>query len=148
LKKEEFKESKFLKSIHTELINCGSQINALVFLASMTMQELIDLNEAIKEDAKNDEKSKYGYTTVDMRHGTRTITISKDTECGLYDAWSGGGSVLEIALDKDVVLPMRFIDSAKMDGMRGRYGIASVYGVCSSLWRGDVTINEEPKEAA
>lgn len=63
------------------------------------------------------------------------ITLDKRTETGLYDPWSGGGSVFEIQLEKDVHLPIRFIRSALPDGGDGRYSVKSVYGMCSSVWR-------------
>jgi hypothetical protein len=47
---------------------------------------------------------------------------------------NGSGSVLEIALDKDVRLPIRCIESAKHDGCRG-YSIRSIYGCGSGFWK-------------
>ena len=41
--------------------------------------------------------------------------------------------MLEIELERDVELPIKYIDSALPDGSRG-YSAESVYGVSSSLW--------------
>ena len=57
----------------------------------------------------------------------------KDAVCGLYDTWNGAGSVLEIDLEKDVVLPLKYVSSSLPDGGRG-WSVANVYGVCSSMW--------------
>ena len=70
---------------------------------------------------------------MQKRKHIRHVVLSKDTACGLYDNWSGAGSVLEIELEKDVVLPLKFISSAWPDGGRG-YSVANVYGICSSFW--------------
>ena len=65
------------------------------------------------------------------------IIISKRAETGLYDPWNGGGSLLEIQLEKDVELPIKFIRSALPDGADG-YSISSAYGLCGSAWRNDM----------
>ena len=65
------------------------------------------------------------------------IIIDEKAECGLYDPWSGGGSVLEVQLEKDVRLPIRFIRSATVDGGDG-YSIRDVYGTDASIYREDV----------
>jgi hypothetical protein len=67
------------------------------------------------------------------RKGRGWILLDKSTTAGLYDPWSGGGSILEIRLDRDVRLPIRCIETAKQDGCRG-YSIREVYGCNSCLW--------------
>ena len=69
--------------------------------------------------------------------------------CGLYDSWNGGGSYFDIELEKDVVLPIKFIHSAIPDQYKGRYcyGIDNCYGFCGSVWeQGSVVIIEPPKD--
>lgn len=65
--------------------------------------------------------------------------------CGLYDPWSGGGSVLEIELDKDVKLPIKYtifcVEGCKMHG----YDIDEVYGLIGSCWKETI---KEIKEVA
>ena len=46
-------------------------------------------------------------------------------------------SLLDIQLEKDVRIPIRFIRSALPDGGDG-YSIDSVYGMCGSAWRDTV----------
>ena len=132
MKKEKFADSKLLKSLRSEVLNCGSHMNALTFFVEMKLGTLFDLLERIREDSKNDDKD--GYRTVQKRHGRGKIILSKDSVCGLYDNWSGSGSVLEIELERDVELPIRFIGTALPDGGRG-YGAANVYGICNSFWK-------------
>lgn len=121
-------QSPLLKSIFVETLNCGSCMNALVFLAKMTLEQYFNLRDAIEKEKKRNE-SYY----LSERTGRGYLILSKDTTCGLYDAWSGSGSILEIKLEKDVRLPFRCIDSAKHDGCRG-YGIREIYGCSTDLW--------------
>lgn len=73
------------------------------------------------------------------------MVLGKETMCGLYDPWSGGGSVLEIELDKDVKLPIKYaifcVEGCKMHG----YDIDEVYGLIGSCWKETV---KEIKEVA
>ena len=110
-----------LKSLRAEVHNCSSHMNALTFFVEMTVEQLFDLNEAMKDKGENGTVRK------------RKVTLDKSAVCGLYDNWSGAGSILEIELEKDVVLPMKYIGTALPDGGRG-YSVASIYGVCSSMW--------------
>lgn len=107
----------FLESVRVEVANASSHMNALVFLVELTLEQLIDLKQHV-DNAVDGE-----YLVVDKRVMT-----------GLYDPWCGGGSVLEIQLEKDVKIPFKFIRSMIPDGGDG-YGIANVYGMCESAWR-------------
>jgi len=121
IKKEDFHGSRFLESIHTECMNSSSSMNALAFFVSMTLGEYFDLYSVVKSKSKSSRKK---------------LILQKCTSCGLYDLWNGGGSVLDIELEKDVVLPLKFVDSAYPDGQRG-YGIVSIYGYDYTFWKSD-----------
>jgi len=101
--------SKFLKSIRIELINVSTHMSCLVFLQKWTLKEFIDYKE----------------NPID-------INIPLRTTCGLYDAWNGAGSVLEIQLEKSIIIPKDFAQP-DVDGIRG-YGIKEIYGINSCLW--------------
>jgi hypothetical protein len=77
-------------------------------------------------------------------NGIKSLTISKDSMCGLYDPWNGAGGLLGINLEKDVVLPVEYIDSALLDGMRG-HSAASIWGMNQEEWGEVVKIEEKPK---
>lgn len=113
--------SKLLESIYNECLNTTSCLNALSFFVKMTLEECLNLYEEKKKKEKN-------------------IVINKSTPCGLYDSWSGAGSVLEIELENDVVIPLKYVDSTLPDGCRG-YGINSIYGLDSSFWKDKSVIN-------
>ena len=122
----------FLESVCTEVANVSTHMNCLVFLVRMSLRDLIALNELIAT------KERDGHF-YDARKSPDCgmIIISKRAETGLYDPWNGGGSLLEIQLEKDVELPVRYIRSALPDGMDG-YSISSVYGLCGSAWRSNM----------
>ena len=121
-------QSPLLKSIYAETLNCSSHMNALVFLVKMTLEEYFKLREAIDKEKKRNE-SFY----LSQRNGRGYLVLDRNTTCGLYDAWNGAGSILEIKLEKDVRLPFRCIASADHDGCHG-YGIREIYGCGSELW--------------
>lgn len=137
-------EDKFIESTIEELENLPSHMATLTFLVNMPLFDYFDLREAMAAE----EKLNDSYVLED-RKGKGTITISKDTMCGLFDVWSGGGSLLEIELDKDVVLPIKCIWKAEIETGKSEYGysVNSVYGFVESVWDGTVKethyMNEE-----
>lgn len=106
------KGSKFLESVVDEQDNLTSHMNRLEFFIRMSLFDVIKMKEeGIKED----------------------FTIPKETNCGLVDHWMGAGSLLDIELEKDVVIPkdmLRF----DVDGETG-YGVGNIYGVSYDFWR-------------
>lgn len=143
LRDAEYGESKYLKSVREEINNCTTHMNALTFFIEMSLGELLDLHEKISDDNTNDNKE--GYRTVQKRNGKGYIILDKSVNCGLYDNWNGAGSILELELDKDVKLPLKYISSALPDGCRG-YGVDDIYGMCMSFWRSN-TRNQIKKVA-
>lgn len=123
-------ESKFLESVKQEVNNTCYYINALTFMVYITIDNLFEIVEAInKEKDKNDS---YYY---EEREGNGYIVIPKKTTCGLVNFSSGCGGVLEIALEKDVVLPIKaighvFVDSECPIG----YGVQQIYGTNESTF--------------
>lgn len=139
------KVSKFTKSVVQELENATSHMNTLIFLVKMPLFEFIQLREIMR--AEEEANKSYHY---EERKGKSYITISKKSDCGLYDIWNGGGSVLEIELEKDVKLPVKAIFDVWIDcrgcKANGRgYDVDEVYGLSGEAWHGEV---KEIKEVA
>lgn len=130
--------SEFLESVDTEINNCSTHINALSFFVKMSLEELIDINSKINELKSTDKFTGNKHTPQKIKD-RNYILLDKKTSCGLYDPWNGAGSVLEIKLDKDVKLPIKYIDSILPDGYRG-YGVDDIYGMCKSFWAEDAII--------
>lgn len=131
----------FLETMRQEVANCASHMMTLTFLVEMSLSDLIELNRLIKLQDRNGH-----FYDATKNPDCGYIIIDKKTMTGLYDPWGGGGSVLEIELDKDVRLPIRFIRSALPDGGDG-WSIGSVYGMCGSAWtQGEVKQIHCPKK--
>ena len=108
----------FLETVLQEVAN-GYSCEALTFCVKMTLGQAIALKEKMKSNPNG------------------SIVLDKRVECGLFNPWSGGGSVLEIACEKDVEIPFENIWEFYIDESRSnRYdSIHNVYGTDSSLWR-------------
>lgn len=129
----------FLESCRVEVANSASQMQTVTFLVKMTLRDLMLLNRCIRlqdRDGRNYDATKNPYCGY--------IVLDKETMCGLYDPWSGGGSVLEVELEKDVRIPIRFVRSALPDGGDG-YGIGDVYGMCDFAWKDSLKAIHAPK---
>ena len=119
LKNGDVEEPKtFLETVLQEVAN-GYGCEALTFCVKMTLGQAIALKEQMESNPNG------------------SIVLDKRVECGLFDPWSGGGSVLEIACEKDVEIPFENIWKFYIDERRSnRYdSIHNVYGTDSSLWR-------------
>jgi len=99
----------FLKSVRDELKNCSSDSNVLAFLVQMN---LTDLQKTA--DSFIDKSLKY-------------INLSKNTACGLYDPWNGGGSLMDINLNQNMSVSNKHIQTIAPDGFFG-YSLESIYG--------------------
>lgn len=137
--------SGFLQTMYQELVNLPSHMSTVTFLTKMTLRQLIEVNRALKWCEKNGDR-------YDARKNPQCgyIVLDKSTMCGLYDPWAGGGSVLEIELEKDVKIPLKFVRSCLPDGAASKYEytIESVYGMCGSAWKDTVKEIKIPKKVS
>lgn len=133
-------ESKFMESVKEEVLNCTSYLNALTFCVRLSIANLFDIVKAIhKEEHLN---NSYYY---DKRKGNGYIIIPKEgvsgrkstvyTTCGLVNYWTGSGSMLDIELEQDVILPVRAIWMVFPDkGCPVGYSIKDIYGLSDDVW--------------
>lgn len=134
-------EDKFIESCIQELENSSSYMTTITFLVKMQLFDLFELLE-IQGD-EYDENGKY-----DPRKNEKSksyIVLDKKTECGLFDTWNGGGSVLEIELDKDVKLPIKYCKFCVDECRRYGYDVGEVYGLSGDAWK--ETLKEVKKVA-
>ena len=112
------KPKTFLETVLQEIAN-GYGCEALTFCVKMTLGQAIALKEQMESNPNG------------------SIVIDKRATCGLFDMWSGGGSILDICCEKDVEIPFENIWKLYIDERRSnRYdSIHSVYGTDSSLWK-------------
>ena len=134
----------FLESMRVELANLPSCMSTVTFLVKMTLEQLMNVNAALHYRARNHSSD------AKNRPNCGYVLLGKETMTGLFNPWSGAGSVLEVELEKDVRLPVKFIYSALPDGAgRWKYGsVGDVYGMCGSAWRDSLKEINIPKKAA
>ena len=120
--------SPFLKSLVREVENETSGMNALTFLCTMTLGEWMDIQAEMRNPLRK------GALRIDMY-----------AVCGLFDPWSGAGSVLDLEPEHDVVLPMELVHEITPDVCLCRYGIDEVYGLVGQAWGAEVKYEEEEK---
>ena len=118
---EEF-TNKFFESLHQEIIDTTTSLNALTVSLSMTLKEFFELKEAFNN--KQFEK----------------LNISKYCDVGLVDFWNGAGGTLSIALSNDLILPISNIYDIDFDE-NFTYGINSIYGIGMNDYWKDVHFN-------
>lgn len=131
----------FLPTVFQEVINCCVPLPRLIFPVKMTLKQACELNKIInKRDKAGDEyepkKRKYEYEP-EKRKDVGTVILDKSVEPLLYDSWGGGGSVWGIELDKDVEIPIKYIESALPDEYLD-YSIHDCYGCTDDCWKPDV----------
>ena len=136
----------FLESMRVELANLPSSMSTVTFLVKMTLEQLISVNAVLR---KYERKMRRRHMTR-KRSDCGYVVLGKETMTGLFNPWSGAGSMLEVELEKDVRLPIKFIYSALPDGAgRWRYGsVGDVYGMCVSAWRDSLKEINIPKKMA
>ena len=133
--KQQYKETteckdKFIVSAMQELANLCSHMGTMTFLVEMSLFELFEIIEAIEVE-KELNKSYF----LEERKGTGYIVLDKSTMCGLFNSWSGSGSVLEIECEKDIKIPIRCIFDVVVDGTKiYGYDVDEVYGLIGSAW--------------
>ena len=119
-------ENKFLSSVENELLNVYRGMNTVTFFVKMNLNQYLSIQE--KLNGKDD----------------FNLVIPKNTVCGLIDYWNGSGSLLEIDLEKDVIIPKQYIWKLSTDNNIDRYGASEIYGFYendSSLWKTEVKIS-------
>lgn len=122
IKKRNGKELVTYEQFATEIMNSSAPANLLTFVATIKLSDLSDAGFNLQE-----------------------ITIPKGNYCGIFSSNYGGGSVLEMELQKDITLKLNekpydyfnlCIDSDKSYG----YSIDEVYGLIREFYGNPITI--------
>lgn len=79
----------------------------------------------------------------------KTIIIPKGNNCGMFNSWNGGGSLIEMELLRDLHIPVQFPRKTKYDRCEicvdeprcgNGYCINEVYGLISSAWGNEIKL--------
>lgn len=119
----------FLESVYTVAQNCASSMNVATFLVNMELQQYFELHKAIIIEADRN-RSVY----LKDRTGRGYVVLDKNTTCGLFDFWKGGGGALGIKLEKDVKLPLRCLQAVRFDSY-WQYSIRDTLQCGSGAWQ-------------
>ena len=113
--------STFIKSVYYELENITTCTNKLTILSRLDISDILDWNDLnmLAKDNKMLEDI--------------NITIPKDVRIGLVDTYNGAGSVIEIELEKEIILPVKYVYDVKPDAYY-RYSADEVYGPTYNFW--------------
>lgn len=122
-KARDSKEIVTYEDFHQELNNSCCGANLLTFKARMNLKELYEANFDLKE-----------------------VTIPKGNQCGLFSTMQGGGSLLEMELQREVKLSLvskgypRFRLEIDDEDREYFYTIGQVYGCFDAFFGNNLTI--------
>jgi hypothetical protein len=121
-------KDKFIHSCIEEYENLTSMYGTLTFLVEMPLFEIFNVIEEKKRHSKG-----YDGRFGDVHRKKPYIKVGKNTMCGLYDAWLGSGSILEIQLPSELKIPLDVIGDIQLNV--GSYSVNGVYGLIGSCWK-------------
>lgn len=108
----------FLKSMRQEAEN--AQGGCFAFLVTSTLREIIQI-------AAGDYSS---------------IFVPADVMCGIFEPFTGGGSVLDVQLNTGITIPKNYVWEFAPDEYKAGYrSIMDVYGMLSSAYNTEIEIN-------
>lgn len=121
---DEFRESHspFLTSVCQELENHTYSMGCLTVLMKSTLNEMAEI---LEKDTDTGERV------------SKEIVLPKDTMVGIFNPWNGSGSVLEIELEKELVLPTELIWDLQVEGVEPEwtYTVDQTYGLVGTAWK-------------
>ena len=111
----------FLSSVCEELENTTNFMNTITVLTDISMRDFCTLYQLGK-----------------------ALVLPKDTTLGIFNPWLGGGSTLDIRLEKELVLPETLIWYTQIEGvpMQSQYSVDSVYGLVHSAWKKPLDVRD------
>lgn len=125
--------SKFLASLYTELANQTAAMGAFTFFVKMPLRDAAKLASYVRG---SNEVPLYARYDGKSRNDCGNITIHRNTSCGFLDQWSGSGSMIDVFLEKDVILPVQYIGEIVPDSIQSPHSAWSIYGC--DFWDGEV----------
>ena len=98
----------FVKSVVNEITNNPSEaMSELTCLVELSGQDIVDFFDALSNEDNN-----------------KHLVFDKSVEIGLFNEWSGGGSLLEVQLNKPFVVPVSYVRDIQIEGAgKGTYQI-------------------------
>lgn len=108
----------FLASTANELDNFPNVMGTVAILASVPIEDIPKLNASEHE-----------------------ITVPEGATVGIFAPWIGGGSMLDIELEKPLTIPTEMIHETQIEGVScNEYTVNQVYGLVNEAWKSPVSI--------
>lgn len=119
--------SPFLTSLCQELANMVNYMNTMTVLTKMSMTDFAEFMQPGKE-----------------------FVLPKNSMIGIFNPWNGGGSTLDIVLEKDLVVPSSLVYDVQIEGAKPdyQYTVDSVYGLVGNAWVSAKEVRDEKPEPA
>ncbi|MEE5994120.1 MAG: hypothetical protein V3G42_12920 [Oscillospiraceae bacterium] len=122
---EKVSDSKFINSVVAEASNYFGYMGELTLLASVSGKDTTDLLEAIAKGKGSIEISSYDK--------------NPEINLGIFNEWAGCGSLLELYLEKNVLIPTSMIRNLQVEhaGKDLNHGttVDKTYGLIGSAWQ-------------
>ena len=110
----------FLASVSEEMQNFPNVMGSVTLLAEMSLHDM-----------------------AKMLDPSTQLVMPKDTVIGIFAPWVGGGSALDIQLEKDLVIPSELRFDFTIEGAScGQYTVNEVYGLIDEAWRKPLDITD------
>ena len=126
-KYEKFKSTHdpFLTSVCQEVLNTSNYMNTMTVLTKMSLTDFAEFMKPGKE-----------------------IVLPKDSMVGIFNPWNGGGSTLEIELQKELVVPSSLVYDIQVEGVKPdyQYTVDDVYGLVGSCWQSATAVRDAQPE--
>lgn len=115
----------FLTSVCQELANMVNDMNTMTALVSISLDDLAEFMQPGKE-----------------------LVLPKNAMIGIFNPWNGGGSTLDIELEKDLVVPSDLLYDIQIEGVKPdwSYTVDGVYGLIGSAWVPAKQVREQQPE--
>lgn len=108
----------FLASTANELDNFSHVMGTVAILATVPIEDIPKLNA-----------------------GEHEITVPEGATVGIFAPWVGGGSMLDIELEKPLTIPTEMIYETQIEGVRcDEFTVNQVYGLVDEAWKSPLSI--------
>ena len=131
----------FKTALCDELNNYGYSMAQLTFLIKTDNLDLLDaLAKGLASEAE--------ITADNVSDETGLfLSFDKSVMFGIFEPWAGGGSLLEMKLDKPLVVPAGFVKGVQIEGagkgLNRGWTVNDVYGLMNSCWTEACCVTEK-----
>lgn len=111
---------KFIESVVDDVVNNSSEaMSELTVLVKMDGETALEFLNYLGDKENN-----------------KNLRIDKNCDMGIFNEWSGCGGLLELALEKDFIVPKNMIRGFQIEGAKNQnYTVDEVYSLIGDCWK-------------